>query len=90
MLSPMLLLIIDPSALQSPSRTAALKGLILYAILAASDGALNFLPTMAFYWFTYMIYLFGWPGTQPAVAAQPAPMADAPVVGGHSLVEAAH
>jgi hypothetical protein len=92
MLSPVLLLFIDPSALRSPSRTAALKGLILYAFLACSDGALNFLPVMAFYWFVYMIYLFGWPGTQPAVAVQPqpAPTPEDQVAGRHPLVEAAH
>jgi hypothetical protein len=88
MLSPVLLLFIDSSALRSPSRRAALKGLILYAFLAGSDGALNFLPTMAFYWFVYMIYLFGWPGTRSAVAAQRAPVPDAPLAGGHALVEA--
>jgi hypothetical protein len=89
MLSPALLLFIDPSALRSPARTAALKGLILYAFLGASDGGFNFLPTMAFYWFIYMIYLFGWPGTPRAgaVPRRSAPMLDAPVVG---LPEAAH
>jgi len=61
LLGPILLLFVDASALESPARRAALKGLVLYAVLAASDGALNFIPTMAFYWFVYMIYLFGWP-----------------------------
>lgn len=61
MVSPLLLLLVDRSALDSPSRRAALKGLVLYIVLAGSDGAFNFIPVMAFYWFTYMIYLFGWP-----------------------------
>jgi hypothetical protein len=64
MLSPVILLFIDSSALQSGSRMAALRGLILYAFLGTSDAGFNFLPVMAFYWFVYMIYLFGWPGTQ--------------------------
>jgi hypothetical protein len=88
MLSPVLLLFVDSSALRSPSRRAALKGLILYAFLAASDGALNFLPVMAFYWFVYMIYLFGWPGTQPSTVVQPLP--DSRVGARHSLAEVAH
>lgn len=61
MLSPVLLLFVDPSAPQSPTRRAALKGLILYSFLAGIDGGFNFIPTTAFYWFIYMIYLFGWP-----------------------------
>ena len=76
MLSPVLLLLVDSSALQSPSRRAALKGLILYSLVALSDGAFNFIPVMAFYWFVYMIYLFGWPASTTVVALhkQPAPL----------------
>ena len=57
---------VDSSALKSPYRRAALKGLMLYSFLAWVDGAFNFIPTMAFYWFVYMIYLFGWPAAHPA------------------------
>jgi len=73
MLSPVLLLFVDSSAVQSPTRRAALKGLILYSFLAGIDGGFNFLPTMAFYWFIYMIYLFGWPtahGSRHVVAEE--------------------
>ncbi len=73
MLSPVLLLFIDSSASQSPVRRAALKGLILYAFMGGSDGALNYIPVMAFYWFVYMIYLFGWPGATSAMGGQPHP-----------------
>jgi len=59
--SPVLLLALDRSALRSPSRRAALKGLVLYAFLAIVDGGFDYIPVMAFYWFVYMIYLFGWP-----------------------------
>lgn len=59
---PFLLLLYDRSALRSPLRRAALEGLLLYAFLGFSDGALDLIPIMAFYWFTYMIYLFDWPG----------------------------
>jgi hypothetical protein len=68
--SPLLLLIIDRSSLQSPTRRAALKGLVLYMFLAGADGGLNYIPVMAFYWFIYMIYLFGWPGSVPFTAAR--------------------
>jgi hypothetical protein len=61
MVSPLLLLPANRSALRSPLRRAALEGLVVYMIVAASDGALNYIPVMAFYWFAYMIYLCGWP-----------------------------
>jgi len=75
MLSPVLLLFVDSTALQSPTRRAALKGLILYAFLAGIDGGFNYIPTMAFYWFVYMIYLFGWPAAHGSklVAAEKLP-----------------
>ena len=47
---------------RSVMRTAAFKGLMIYMIVACADGALNLIPTMAFYWFTYMVMLEGWPG----------------------------
>jgi hypothetical protein len=62
MVSPLLLLLIDRTALASPTRVAAMQGLLLYAIVAVSDGGFGYIPIMAFYWFVYMIYLFGWPG----------------------------
>jgi hypothetical protein len=72
--SPLLLLLIDRSALRSPLRRAALKGLVLYAALAFSDGAFDLIPVMAFYWFVYMIYLFDWPRFLPVftLASSPA------------------
>ena len=75
MLGPLLVLLADISALQSPMRRAALKGLLLYAVLAGIDGAFNFIPTMAFYWFVYMIFLFGWPksATGAGVPSEAAP-----------------
>jgi hypothetical protein len=59
---PFLLLLWDRSALRSPLRRAALEGLLIYAFIGFSDGALDLIPVMAFYWFAYMIYVFGWPG----------------------------
>ncbi len=59
---PLFLLLRDQRALRSPLRRAALKGLLLYMILMCIDGAINFIPVMAFYWFVYMVFLHGWPG----------------------------
>ncbi len=62
MLSPVILLLWDRSVLQSPIRRAALKGLMIYIVMAGIDGALDFIPVMAFYWFVYAVLLYGWPG----------------------------
>ena len=35
--------------------------------MAGIDGALDFIPVMAFYWFVYAVYLYGWPGDKPLV-----------------------
>jgi hypothetical protein len=69
--SPLLLLIFDRTTPDSPSRRAALKGLVLYMFLAGSDAGFNYIPVMAFYWFVYMIYLFGWPSELPTTVAHP-------------------
>ena len=66
---PVLMLVVRPQWLADPVRRMALKGLILYVIVSASDGATNLIPVMAFFWFTYSVYLFGMPGTQRAPAA---------------------
>ncbi len=60
--SPLILYLAQPARYRSPIQRAALRGLILYAVIAASDGAINLIPVLAFYWFAYMIFLFGWPG----------------------------
>lgn len=73
--SPLLVLLADRSAIRSPIRRAALKGLILYGLVSLSDGALNYIPVMAFYWFAYMIFLFDLP-TLSAAHSLSAPGAD--------------
>lgn len=65
---PVLMLAVRPQSLSDPVRRMALKGLVLYVIVSASDGATNLIPVMAFFWFTYSVYLFGMPGTQHSVA----------------------
>jgi hypothetical protein len=80
LLSPLLVLAADRSALADPYRRAALKGLLIYAMICTSDGALNLIPVMAFYWFIYMIFIFGVPGTrvlvQPGLADRRGPLLD--------------
>jgi hypothetical protein len=70
LLSPLVLLLLDSSALRSPMRRAALKGMVVYMFVANIDGTFNFIPTTAFFWFAYMIYLFGWPAAHRAVRAR--------------------
>ncbi len=74
--APLGLLLLDRRLLATPSRRAALKGLILYAIISASDGATNLIPVMVFYWFTYMTFLHGLPGEQPQTSADLVPTPD--------------
>ena len=78
MISPVLVLIWDPALLRSPLQRAALKGLMIYIVMAASDGALDFIPVMAFYWFVYAVLLYGWPGARgaPVLAATAPPVED--------------
>ena len=71
--SPIVLYLLQPHSFRSPLQRAALRGLVLYAVVAASDGAINLIPVLAFYWFAYMIFLFGWPGARPATVSQPIP-----------------
>jgi hypothetical protein len=59
---PWLVLLSDLRALSDPYRRAAMKGLVLYSLLCFGDSAISFLPVMAFYWFAYMIFIFGFPG----------------------------
>jgi hypothetical protein len=80
MVSPVILLGVMPDALRSPRRRAALQGLVLYIVLAASDGGLDYIPVMAFYWFVYMVYLFGWPAPQAiSVRVKPDPAVPEPL-----------
>jgi hypothetical protein len=73
LVSPVLLLVVRPEALHSRMRRAAFQGLVLYIVLAGMDGALNYIPVMAFYWFAYMVYLFGWPGQPDGAPASRLP-----------------
>ncbi|MDQ2804646.1 MAG: hypothetical protein M3Y41_18920, partial [Pseudomonadota bacterium] len=63
MFSPVILLFWDPTVLNHPVKRAALKGLMIYIVMGVIDGALDFIPVMAFYWFVYAVFLYGWPGT---------------------------
>lgn len=56
-ISPLLLVIQFRYLLQTKLQVAALLGLLLYIPLAAMDGSLNYIPTMAFYWMLWMFLL---------------------------------
>ena len=61
-LFPLALVIARPALARDPVRNAAAKGLVLYVIVATSDGATNLIPVMAFYWFVYAVMVSGLPG----------------------------
>lgn len=44
---------------RTPLQLVACQGLVLYIFLAAMDGAVNYIPTMAFYWFLWMLFIYG-------------------------------
>ena len=67
MVSPLIVLAGAPQLMRSPLQRAALKGLVIYIAMAGVDGALDFIPVMAFYWFVYAVFLYGWPGEKPLV-----------------------
>jgi len=70
---PVLMVVARPQWLGDPVRRMALKGMVLYVIVSASDGATNLIPVMAFFWFTYSVYLVGMPGTQGVAATMGVP-----------------
>ena len=55
--SPLLISIFFSELRRTAIQAAALQGLVLYIALAAMDGALNYIPTMAFYWFLWMLLI---------------------------------
>ena len=57
--SPLLITLLDKRLLNNPIRAAALKGLLLYAVIAWADGAITLIPVMTFYWFTMFLLING-------------------------------
>jgi hypothetical protein len=57
--SPLFLVAAFKELRRTPLQVAACQGLVLYIFLAAMDGALNYIPTMAFYWFLWMLFIYG-------------------------------
>lgn len=56
--SPLLLAAAFKELRRTSIQVAALEGLVLYIALAGMDGALNYIPTMAFYWFLWMLFIY--------------------------------
>lgn len=78
---PLFIVAANTQIVRWPVRRAALKGLILYAIVATIDGATNLIPVMAFYWFAYMTLLFGLPGENTVAVmtkTDPVPISEVP------------
>jgi hypothetical protein len=68
--TPVFLILWKPWLMRSPTRRAAVKGLILYAIVAGLDGAVLLIPVMAFYFFAYMVLIHGMPGESNLAAVE--------------------
>jgi hypothetical protein len=61
-LAPAVLALQDRNILKNPVRRAALKGMLLYFLVAWVDGAIAFIPVMAFYWLSAIILIYWPPG----------------------------
>jgi hypothetical protein len=57
--SPIIIYVTDPSVRVGKLKSAAFTGLLTYAVMCGMDGAFNYIPVMAFYWFAYMLFLYG-------------------------------
>lgn len=57
--SPLVLTIKFRELHENRLQLTAFLGLVIYIPLAAMDGALNYIPTMAFYWFLWMVFIHG-------------------------------
>jgi hypothetical protein len=68
-LAPVFLTFYDGLVLQNPIRRAALKGMILYFFMAWVDGAIDYIPVMAFYWIA-AIFLIYWPQDRMTVRGE--------------------
>jgi hypothetical protein len=75
--TPVFILVWKPWLVRIPTRRAAAKGLILYALIANIDAAALLIPVMAFYFFAYMVFLHGMPG-EPGLALAPEPEPSSP------------
>jgi hypothetical protein len=56
---PIVIYFTDPSARVGRLKNAAFTGLLVYVFMCGMDGAFDYIPVMAFYWFAYMIFLYG-------------------------------
>ena len=58
-LCPLSFAFVDKGLLEKPLRRAAVKGLLLYSAVAWIDGAIDYIPVMAIYWFVVVVAIYG-------------------------------
>jgi len=64
-LSPVALALYDRTLIHNPIRRAALKGMFIYFLVAWVDGAIIYIPVMAFYWIAAILLIY-WPQARMA------------------------
>jgi hypothetical protein len=68
-LSPLALALYDRALTENPIRRAALKGMIIYFCVAWVDGAVDYIPVMAFYWIAAVLLVY-WPQNRMTAPGQ--------------------
>lgn len=56
---PIVIYLTHPGIRAGKLNKAAFIGLLVYIFMCGMDGAFNYIPVMAFYWFAYMLFLYG-------------------------------
>ena len=56
---PMIIYLAHPSVRAGKLNNAAFTGLLIYMVMCGMDGAFDYIPVMAFYWFAYMLFVYG-------------------------------
>jgi hypothetical protein len=56
---PIIIYLTDPGVRAGKLNNAAFTGLLIYVVMCGMDGAFDYIPVMTFYWFTYMLFVYG-------------------------------
>lgn len=56
---PIIIYLTHPRIRKEKLNTAAFLGLLVYVFMCGMDGAFDYIPVMAFYWFAYMLFIYG-------------------------------
>lgn len=56
---PIVIYFTHPKVRAGKLHNAAFAGLLIYIVMCGMDGAFDYIPVMAFYWFAYMLFIYG-------------------------------